>query len=435
LPWNEVIDIGSNLADALDAAHAAGVLHRDVKPDNVLISTYGAPMLADFGIARFADSAHTQTGQVTASIAHAAPEVLDGKPPSAQSDIYSLSSTLFEALSGKGPFVRDTDESVYALIARIGREDPPDLRRQGIPGGVCAVLERGLAKDPQHRFASAEDFGNALRDAKAGRAPAKTVPIEVRLQDPEGVSPKRSRRRGLVAGGGAFAGVLLIAASALLVTRDGDNGGRATRSAMVTTEATTTAPTTTVPAADDPLSYYTTDGSQPPLLPDCNGVFGLCLGSPIDAATQRFGLESTRYDGLVGLARVWEVGPIRLIIEADDVGSIASITATISGTETVALGLPERLTLGESTVDDVKDQLRSQLGEPFGTDTVAGENIVIYITCYRSGAEGSELLEFSYGTEMGSPSDPGGFNAALDASPVTSFSVERAVDNPGCGAS
>jgi hypothetical protein len=160
----------------------------------------------------------------------------------------------------------------------------------------------------------------------------------------------------------------------------------------------------------------------------------LCLGSPIDAATTRFGLETERFEGIEGLVRAWELGPIRVIIESDDIGSIVSITATISGTETVALGLPEELTLGESTLGDVKTRLNSRLGEPIGTDTVTGENLVIYITCYRSGPEGSEQLEFSYGTEMGSASDPGGFNEALDATLVTSFSVEYDVDSPECGA-
>jgi hypothetical protein len=178
------------------------------------------------------------------------------------------------------------------------------------------------------------------------------------------------------------------------------------------------------------LSYYTTDGSPPAILPDCNGVFGLCLGTPIDAATTLLGLEAERYEGLQGLVRAWEVGPIRLSVEADDIGSIVSITASIGGTETVALGLPNGLILGQATLADAK----REFGEPFGTDTVSGENIVIYITCFRSGPEGSELLEFSYSAEMGSADDPGGFNAALDAKLVTTFSVEHAIDSPECGA-
>jgi len=101
------------LAGALAAAHAAGVLHRDVKPDNVLISAYGEPQLADFGVARIQGEAPSRSGMITGSLAQVAPEVLSGQPASEASDVYSLASTLYQLIAGRPPFVRDGEESLH----------------------------------------------------------------------------------------------------------------------------------------------------------------------------------------------------------------------------------------------------------------------------------------------------------------------------------
>ena len=133
LPWEEVTDIGVKLAGALETAHEAGVLHRDVKPANVLRSPFGEPCLSDFGLARFGGQAKT-TGVVTATLLHAPPEILAGQPASPQSDVYSLASSLFTLLVGDAPFWRSTDESMLPLLARIADEPVPDLRARGVPG-------------------------------------------------------------------------------------------------------------------------------------------------------------------------------------------------------------------------------------------------------------------------------------------------------------
>ena len=163
LPWSEVLEIGTKLAGALEAAHCAGVLHRDIKPGNVLISSYGEPKLADFGIACLEGGPETRSGIITASLAHAPPEVLDGRGATKQSDVYSLCSTLYELVTGTAPFVRESDETVIPLLTRIANEPVADLRPRGIPHGVCTVLEAGMTKDPNERIPTADQLEERLR--------------------------------------------------------------------------------------------------------------------------------------------------------------------------------------------------------------------------------------------------------------------------------
>ena len=100
LDWRETLSIGVKLAGALEVAHGAGILHRDVKPANILLSDYGEPQLTDFGIARIAGAFQTATGLIACSPAFTGPEVLEGGAPTPASDVYSLGATLFCALTG-----------------------------------------------------------------------------------------------------------------------------------------------------------------------------------------------------------------------------------------------------------------------------------------------------------------------------------------------
>ena len=167
LAWPVAVEIGVKVAGALETAHRIGIYHRDVKPENVLLSGYGEPMLADFGVAKVADSSATPSGNITASLLHAAPETLSGARPSAATDVYSLASTIFALIAGRAPFAAvHEEESLAPLITRIATGQVPDLRADGVPDVVCAALERGLAKEPSARPGSPAEFGEQLRDAQ-----------------------------------------------------------------------------------------------------------------------------------------------------------------------------------------------------------------------------------------------------------------------------
>ncbi len=124
------------MAGAVETAHRLGILHRDVKPANILLTDYGEPELTDFGIAHITGGFETATGAVTGSPAYTAPEVLGGDPPSPAADVYGLGATLFSALTGHAAFERRSGEQVVAQFLRITTQEVPDLREHGIPDDV-----------------------------------------------------------------------------------------------------------------------------------------------------------------------------------------------------------------------------------------------------------------------------------------------------------
>ncbi len=161
LPVAEAFDIVGKIASALQAAHDVGVLHRDVKPSNILFSQYG-PALSDFGISR-----SMSRGEWTQSLAHftpwhSAPEILEGENPSIASDVYSLASTLFTILDGRPPFVVPGDERTLAYQLRVLRDPLPTLLRRDVPPQLQKLLVTAMAKRPEDRFATVSEFALAL---------------------------------------------------------------------------------------------------------------------------------------------------------------------------------------------------------------------------------------------------------------------------------
>ncbi|HLI39627.1 MAG TPA: protein kinase [Streptosporangiaceae bacterium] len=177
LPAAEVAAIGAKIGGALAAAHEAGILHRDIKPQNILVSRFGEPALADFGVALLvsAPGADGRAGTITPYLtpAHAAPEILDGGEPSAAADLYSLGSTLYELLAGRPAYQQDGG-GFARLITRVVNDPPPPLTRTDVPEPLRAAVLRAMAKDPAGRFGSAAEFAAALAPLSAEAVPAGT---------------------------------------------------------------------------------------------------------------------------------------------------------------------------------------------------------------------------------------------------------------------
>ncbi|MET8425062.1 protein kinase [Nocardia sp. NPDC004860] len=163
LPLPEVLHLGVKIAGALETSHRTGVLHRDIKPGNILLTDYGEPALTDFGIAHITGGFETTTGTITASPAFTAPEVLSGEAPSRASDVYGLGATLFCALTGHAAFERRSGEQVVAQFLRITQQPIPDLRDNDIPEDVCTLIEGAMARNPLDRPTAAE-LGDQLRE-------------------------------------------------------------------------------------------------------------------------------------------------------------------------------------------------------------------------------------------------------------------------------
>ena len=172
LDWAASLRLGVKIAGALEAAHRIGTLHRDVKPANILLTDYGEPQLADFGIARIPGGFETEVGAIAGSPGFTAPEILRGAQPTPASDLYGLGATLFCALTGHAAFERHSGEGVMAQFLRLSSQPVPDLRGEGVPDDVCGAIEAAMAGDPATRPASAVEFGNELRELQRRHAVA-----------------------------------------------------------------------------------------------------------------------------------------------------------------------------------------------------------------------------------------------------------------------
>jgi serine/threonine-protein kinase len=171
LPPMRVRSVLDDVLAALAVAHAAGVVHRDVKPGNILTSgTGGAVKLADFGIAKSADAAHTATGQLVGTMAYTSPERLSGAASSVVDDLYAVGVVGYEAAAGRRPFPQ-ADFPALAVAILDGSHAPLASSAAGIDPVLVAVIERAISRDPRARFASADQ----MRAALAGMGAAMPV--------------------------------------------------------------------------------------------------------------------------------------------------------------------------------------------------------------------------------------------------------------------
>ncbi|HUC15279.1 MAG TPA: serine/threonine-protein kinase [Acidimicrobiales bacterium] len=167
LSAGEVVQVGIKIAGALETAHRSGLLHRDMKPQNILVSQFDEPVLADFGVATLQAQAQSTEGVFGFTTLHAPPEALEGLPLSPSSDIYGLASSMYQLLVGRGPFSSYEGEAPASVILRILRDPAPRAPANDIPVALADLIENALAKDPSKRPQTAGAFAEALRDIES----------------------------------------------------------------------------------------------------------------------------------------------------------------------------------------------------------------------------------------------------------------------------
>ncbi len=237
-------------ADALLAAHQAGIVHRDVKPSNILLDRSGQVKLTDFGIARVTtDPSLTQTGLVTGSPAYLPPEVAQGTRGEAPADVWALGATAYYLLAGRAPY--DAGENVLGTVVRIVNEEPPRLPGAG---RLAGLLEGTMVKDPAQRWSMEQVRDFLDRGGEASSPDATRVlpvaPAPAPAADPArpaaAAKERQSTNRPLLLGVGAVVAVIALAVLAALLFR-GDKPDRATTSTSSPSPSSTPSSTEATP--------------------------------------------------------------------------------------------------------------------------------------------------------------------------------------------
>jgi len=180
IPVAEVLTIGVRMSGALESAHHAGLIHRDVKPSNILVTTFGAPVLADFGIS----SSLVRQGadeMLAMSVPWSAPEVVaEQTAGTVSSEVWSLGATIYSLLAGQSPFERREkgQNSREQLRRRIARATYTDISRSDVPASLQAVLAKSMSRNPADRYASAREFGEAVQAVQV-ESGLPATPLEV----------------------------------------------------------------------------------------------------------------------------------------------------------------------------------------------------------------------------------------------------------------
>jgi serine/threonine-protein kinase len=208
LSFQAVADLVAQIADALDRAQQLGIVHRDVKPANVVVSVSGHAKLTDFGVAFVPASTMTQTGTMIGSPRYMSPEQVLGLPIDPRSDIFSLGVVLYEMLAGRAPFVRAEDSTIFPLINRIAAEPHPPVTQvdPSIPAAFEVILSKALAKKPDDRYQRAGAMANDLRNlgsvepSRVGRTQAEDEKTMLLARGPQTDQPHFEKTVVLPAG-------------------------------------------------------------------------------------------------------------------------------------------------------------------------------------------------------------------------------------------
>ena len=179
LPIDDILTLGSKIADALDNAHRQGILHRDLKPGNIVLTRDGEPKILDFGLAILLASATdgrmTQPGMIVGSLPYMAPEQLFGQADDARVDIYALGAMLFEMTTGKRPFIKDRPESLMFAIINQAAPSARSIRSE-TPEALDRLIDSCLQKEPAQRPSSAAEVSRTLRGIRDG-TPTGAMPL------------------------------------------------------------------------------------------------------------------------------------------------------------------------------------------------------------------------------------------------------------------
>jgi serine/threonine-protein kinase len=182
LPVGKAVEYAATVADALDYAHKQGIVHRDIKPANIMLLKDGSIRVADFGIARITASSKTATGTVMGTPSYMSPEQVAGRKVDGRSDLFSLTVALYELVTGEKPF--KGGEGIGTLLFQIANDPTPDVLsiNPALPPGLKAVIDKGLAKNPDERYQTGSELAAALRAALTGGAPAAASPAAAPVQ-------------------------------------------------------------------------------------------------------------------------------------------------------------------------------------------------------------------------------------------------------------
>jgi serine/threonine protein kinase len=227
LETDYAVSIAMQLADALDHAHRQGLVHRDVKPNNVLINRDGRPLLTDFGIAKALGESKglTRTGTAIGTPEYMAPEQIQGQQVDGRTDIYALGIVLYEMLVGWAPFSSTTP--VAALYKQVN-EPPPPLRQANInvPSWLDAVVNKALAKRPQDRYQHAGEFAEALRERRVPDKVKTPVPVPTGRVEKKPPAERKQRRNMVPFLIGGIALLLLIVVVTAIILLSGSKDGQ-----------------------------------------------------------------------------------------------------------------------------------------------------------------------------------------------------------------